>query len=58
MFEKLFDLIIPVAGGVFCIIYSFVLEKKMKAEKKSKGLLFAGIAVIVMSAIYLIDSIL
>ncbi len=58
MFEKLFDLIIPVAGGVFCVIYSFVLAKKNESRKKSKGLLFAGIAVIVMSAIYLIDSIL
>lgn len=32
MFEKLFDLIIPVTGGVFCIIYSFVLAKKMKIK--------------------------
>lgn len=58
MFEKFFDLIIPVVGGIFCVIYSFVLSKKNESRKKSKGLLFAGIAVIVMSVIYLIDNIL
>ena len=53
MFEKIFDIIIPIAGGIISIVYSFSLSKK-GLNKKSKTLLIAGIVLIVLSIIYLI----
>lgn len=53
MFERIFDLIIPISGGVLAIIYSFFLSKK-GINKKSRLLLITGIITISLSIIYLI----
>ena len=53
MFEKIFDLIIPITGGSLAIIYSFLLAKK-GINKKSRVLLIAGIITVSLSIIYLI----
>ncbi len=50
MFEKLFDVIIPVLGGIFCIYYS----KKIENATKKKIFLFCGIAMLVLSLLLLI----
>ena len=53
MFEKIFDLIIPITGGSLAIIYSFLLSKK-GINKKSRVLLITGIITVILSIIYLI----
>ena len=49
MFEKLFDFLIPIFGGIFCIIYGITKCIKHEKSKRNIVIIISGVLMLMFT---------